>query len=196
MPILSFLLYVFVTSFTPGPNNIMGMIFGNKYGLKKSIRFCLGVGTGYFFVMLACCYLNLFLQDLMPNIQFAMTIFGSIYMLFLAYKIITSNKMETKNDKKQLNHIYFTAIILQFINPKGILSGITAVTTFILPYYHTNLTLIWFSALIAVFGFAATFSWSLFGSVFKTFLAKYRVPFNIVMALSLVYISITIFLEQ
>ncbi|MEH7200726.1 lysine transporter LysE, partial [Priestia megaterium] len=27
MPLLSFLLYIFVTSFTPGPNNIMAMLF-------------------------------------------------------------------------------------------------------------------------------------------------------------------------
>lgn len=194
MPVFSFLLYVFVTSFTPGPNNIMGMIFGNKYGAKKSIRFCLGVGTGYFFVMLACCYLNLFLQDIMPNIQFAMTILGGIYMLYLAYKIIMSKSASEEKEKKQ-EHIYSTAILLQFINPKGILSGITVVTTFILPYYHTNLALILFSALIALFGFLATFSWSLFGSVFQSFLAKYHKPFNIVMALSLVYISISIFME-
>jgi threonine/homoserine/homoserine lactone efflux protein len=194
VPVFTFLLYVFVTSFTPGPNNIMGMIFGNKYGIKRSIRFCLGVGTGYFFVMLACCYLNLFLQDIMPNIQFAMTILGGMYMLYLAYKILMSKDSKDDDDKKQ-DHIYFTAILLQFINPKGILSGITVVTTFILPYYHSNLSLILFSALIAMFGFLATFSWSLFGSVFQSFLAKYRKPFNIVMALSLVYISISIFLE-
>ncbi|WP_028778819.1 LysE family transporter [Shimazuella kribbensis] len=194
MPVFSFLLYVIVTSFTPGPNNIMGMIFGNKYGIKKSIRFCLGVGTGYFFVMLACCYLNLFLQDIMPNVQFVLTILGGLYMLYLAYKIITSKATEEDKDRKQ-DRIYFTAILLQFINPKGILSGITVVTTFILPYYHSHLSLIFFAALIALFGFLATLSWSLFGSVFQTFLAKYRTPFNIVMALSLVLISIRIFIE-
>lgn len=62
MPLLSFLLYVFVTSFTPGPNNIMAMLLANKYGLKKTIRFCLGVGAGFFVIMLLCSYFNLCLK--------------------------------------------------------------------------------------------------------------------------------------
>lgn len=47
MPLLSFLLYVFVTSFTPGPNNIMAMLFATKYGFKKTLGFCLGVGARF-----------------------------------------------------------------------------------------------------------------------------------------------------
>lgn len=42
MPLLSMLLYAFVSSFTPGPNNIMAMLLANKYGFKKTFRFCLG----------------------------------------------------------------------------------------------------------------------------------------------------------
>jgi threonine/homoserine/homoserine lactone efflux protein len=194
MPVFSFLLYIFITSFTPGPNNIMGMIFGNKYGIKKSIRFCLGVGTGYFFVMLICCYLNLLLQDIMPNIQSAMTILGGLYMLYLAYKILTSKAADEKDEKEQ-KHIYLTAILLQFINPKGILSGLTVVTTFILPFYHSTISYIGLSLGIAFSGFLSTLCWSSFGSIFQSFLIKYRTPFHIVMALSLVYISISIFME-
>ncbi|MXQ54832.1 LysE family transporter [Shimazuella alba] len=195
MPVLSFFLYVFVTSFTPGPNNIMGMAFGSTYGLKKSIRFCSGVGIGYFLVMLLCCYLNLLLEDIIPNITFAMSILGGIYMLYLAYKIVTSKDSKSSKDQKQ-DHIFFTAILLQFVNPKGILSGITLVTTFILPYYHSNISFILFALLIGFIGFLSTFSWSLFGSVFQKFLSAYRTPFNIVMALSLVYISISIFIKS
>jgi threonine/homoserine/homoserine lactone efflux protein len=173
----------------------MGMIFGNSYGIKKAVRFCLGVGTGYFFVMLVCCYLNFILADIMPDITLVMKILGSIYMLYLAYKIITSKDSNGNNTKIEGN-IFFTAILLQFINPKGILSGITLATTFILPYHNSHLYIFILSLLIAISGFLATYSWSLFGSVFQKFLATYRTPFNIVMALSLVYISISIFLEQ
>ncbi len=67
MPVLSFLLYVFVTSFTPGPNNIMAMLFANKYGLKKTLKFCVGVGAGFLIVMLLCSYLNLLLKNSIPK---------------------------------------------------------------------------------------------------------------------------------
>lgn len=137
MPVLSFLLYVFVTSFTPGPNNIMAMLFANKYGLKKTLKFCVGVGAGFLIVMLLCSYLNLLLKNFIPKIEFFMTILGAGYMMYLAIKIIRS-KGDNENNNEDRNNSFFMGMLLQFINPKGILYGITAIATFILPYHNSN----------------------------------------------------------
>jgi cysteine/O-acetylserine efflux protein len=194
MPLLSFLLYVFVTSFTPGPNNIMAMLFANKYGLKKTIRFCLGVGAGFFVIMLLCSYFNLLLEDFIPKIEFIMTILGTIYMLYLAMKIITSKNID-KDNSRDKNNSFLTGMLLQFINPKGILYGITAISTFILPYHTSNFSLLFYSLFLAFVGFLSTFCWSLFGSTFQTFLSTYRSQFNVIMALLLVYSAISILVE-
>jgi threonine/homoserine/homoserine lactone efflux protein len=194
MPILSFLLYVFVTSFTPGPNNIMAMLFANKYGLKKTIRFCLGVGAGFFVIMLLCSYFNLLLENFIPQIEFIMTILGAIYMLYLAIKIITSKNNDKDNDGDK-NNSFLTGMLLQFINPKGILYGITAISTFILPYHTSNFSLLFYSLFLAFVGFMSTLCWSVFGSIFQTFLSKYRSQFNVIMALLLVYSAISILVE-
>jgi len=58
MPFLSMLLYAFISSFTPGPNNIMAMLFANKYGFKQTLRFCLGVGAGFFVIIVMSCFLD------------------------------------------------------------------------------------------------------------------------------------------
>ena len=47
MPIFSFLLFVFISSFTPGPNNFLAMTYANQHGLKRSINFCFGVAFGF-----------------------------------------------------------------------------------------------------------------------------------------------------
>jgi len=47
MPIFSFLLFVFISSFTPGPNNFLAMTYANQHGLKKSMQFCFGVAFGF-----------------------------------------------------------------------------------------------------------------------------------------------------
>lgn len=54
MLLSSMLLYAFISSFTPGPNNIMAMYLAQKHGFRKTFKFCLGVGTvlGDPFVML------------------------------------------------------------------------------------------------------------------------------------------------
>lgn len=120
MPLLSFLLFVFVTSFTPGPNNIMAMLFANKYGLKKTIKFCFGVGAGFFVIMLLCSYFNVLLENFTPKIEFIMTILGAIYMLYLAIKIISSST-KAKDDNDDKNNSFIAGMLLQFINPRNLI---------------------------------------------------------------------------
>ncbi|MFE4351997.1 LysE family transporter [Peribacillus butanolivorans] len=194
MPLLSFLLYVFVTSFTPGPNNIMAMLFANKYGFKKTLGFCLGVGAGFFVIMILSSYFNLLLKNFIPKIEFIMTFLAAIYMLYLAIKIISS-KNNDKDDDGDKNNRFLSAMLLQFVNPKGILYGITAVSTFIIPYHTSNFSLLFFSFFLAFVGFLSTLSWSVFGSLFQRFLKKYRSQFNLIMALLLVYSAISILVE-
>ncbi|MGE8078790.1 LysE family transporter [Peribacillus loiseleuriae] len=194
MSLLSFLLYVFITSFTPGPNNIMAMLFANKSGFKKTLRFCLGVGAGFFVIMILSSYFNLLLKNFIPKIEFAMTILAAIYMVYLAIKIVMS-KNQDKNDEDDKYNSFFSGMLLQFVNPKGILYGITAISTFILPYYSSNFSLLFFSIFLAFVGFLSTMTWSTFGSLFQRFLTKYRTPFNLIMALLLVYSAVSILVE-
>ena len=193
MSLLSFLLYVFVTSFTPGPNNIMAMLFANKYGFKKTLRFCFGVGAGFFVIMLLASYFNLLLHNFIPKIELPMMILGAGYMVYLAVKIVTSKNSENDDETGKYNS-FLAGMLLQFVNPKGVLYGITVMGTFILPYHTSNVSLLFFSLFLAVVGFMSTSSWSLFGSIFQTFLSKYRNQFNVVMALLLVYSAVSIFM--
>lgn len=173
----------------------MAMLFANQYGLKKTIRFCLGVGAGFFVIMLLCSYFHLMLKSFLPKIEYFMTLLGAAYMVYLAVKIMKS-KPSANSEKEDKNNSFVTGMLLQFINPKGILYGLTAVSTFILPYHTSNFSLVLFSFFLAFVGFMSTFSWSVFGSVFQTFLAKYRAQFNLVMALLLVYSAITILVKN
>ncbi|MEK3820344.1 LysE family transporter [Cytobacillus sp. FSL W8-0315] len=186
MSLLSFFLYVFVTSFTPGPNNIMAMVFANRFGLRNTIRFCLGVSAGFFVIMIICSYFNLLLHQFIPRIELIMTIIGVLYMLFLALKMMTS-KSDDQNNSEDKHNGFLIGMLLQFINPKGILYGVTVISTFILPYHTSHTSLIFFSIFLAFVGFLSTFCWSVFGSIFQSFLAKYRSQFNVIMALLLVY---------
>ncbi|MEK5038375.1 LysE family transporter [Sporosarcina sp. FSL K6-3457] len=193
MPVVSFLVYVFVMSFTPGPNNIMAMLFANQYGFKKTLRFCLGVGAGFFVIMILSSYFNLVLHNVIPKIELPMMMLGAGYMLYLAYKILTSTAGGNGNDGGKYNS-FLAGMLLQFVNPKGVLYGITVVATFILPYYSSHSSLLLLSLFLGFVGILSTGSWSLFGSIFQKFLAKYRQQFNVVMALLLVYSAVSIFI--
>lgn len=187
-----FLSYVFVTTFTPGPNNIMSMTNANRDGFKKTINFDFGVFAGFLAIMLASSYFNLILFNLIPRVKLFMSIVGAVYMVYLAYKIYTSKPVEGENSKIDINS-FFTGLIMQFVNVKVILYGITVFSSFIIPYYHNPAILIILSFLLAFIGFVSTVCWALFGALFQKFLSKYMKAFNTIMSLLLLYSAIAIF---
>ncbi|MFJ7666167.1 LysE family translocator [Lysinibacillus sp. NPDC097195] len=194
MPYISFLVFVVITSFTPGPNNIMAMAFANQYGLLKTIQFCLGVGIGFFTITGLSCFFNVALMNVMPIITFPLTLLGVVYMLYLAFKILTSQDTDenSPHSLEPKRNFLLLGAILQYVNPKGILFGITVVATYILPHYSSNISYLLFSLLLGFVGILSTFSWALFGSAFRTVLTTYRQPFNIIMALLLLYSAFSI----
>ncbi|KZZ83961.1 LysE family transporter [Bacillus sp. SJS] len=191
MSVVSFLVFAFVTSFTPGPNNIMAMAFANQYGFKRTLKFCLGVGVGCFLILIGCSSFNMLLGTYLPKVEFFMTILGASYMLYLAFKILKS-KPDGNNDSGDKNISFSAGMMLQFINPKLILYGITAISTFVLPYYSSPSSFLMFSLFLAFVGFAATICWAFFGALFQKFLRQYRTQFNVLMALLLMYSAVTI----
>ncbi|MDR9856360.1 LysE family transporter [Paenibacillus sp. VCA1] len=191
MLITSMLLYAFISSFTPGPNNIMAMYLAKKHGFRHTLTFCLGVGTGFYVILLLCCYFSLWLQDLVPKIEFWMSIIGSAYMVYLGIKIIRSKEEgDRKNGEGEKR--FFTGMLLQFINPKVILYGLSVVSVFVIPNYNSTAGIWLFATLLGFIGFAGTVSWSIFGAVFNKFLTKHRKSFNLLMFLLLIYCAYTI----
>ena len=189
----AFLSYVLVTTFTPGPNNIMSMSNASRYGFKKSIMFNVGIFFGFFIIIALCSVFSVALYSLIPSIKPIMTCIGAVYILWLAWKTYKS-KPHCENANKKRTNTFLSGLLLQFVNPKVIIYGVTTVSTFIVPYYKSVLVLTNFSAFLAFVGFVATCCWSLFGSVFQKFLVKNDKVVNIVMALLLVYCAVSLFL--
>ncbi|HEX7065472.1 MAG TPA: LysE family transporter [Bacillales bacterium] len=168
MSVLSLLIYAFVASFTPGPNNIMSLYYANQFGWKPTFRFCLGVGLGFLTLLLLANSFSVFLNTVFPKVEFFMKMFGCVYLLFLAYKMITSRPGEEQRFNNRYNNLK-SGVLLQYINPKAVIYAITVTATFVTPFYHHFLIQFLFVVLLAAIGFSGTFSWSLFGSLFRNY---------------------------
>jgi cysteine/O-acetylserine efflux protein len=188
--VLAFLSFVTVTTFTPGPNNIMAMSNAGRFGLKRSMRFTLGVCAGFFLVVGISIAFTIALFNLMPSIKPVMTVIGAGYILWLAYKTVTSSPHD---EAAAGQSTFVSGMLLQFLNPKAILYGITAASTFIVPYYHSVPVLMAFSAALALVSLASTSCWALFGSVFQRFMAENHAVVSWVMGALLVYCAISLF---
>lgn len=195
----TFLVYILVMTFTPGPNNIMAMATAGKYGFKKALEYSAGVFTGFFLVMLLSSYFNLMFFNLIPKIQPVMQWIGAGFMVYLAFKIMmpAAETVETAGDNEKmvnqkLPSVYLTALSIQFINPKGILYAVMVVSNFIIPYYQSHLAFFLFSFLLAFISILSTASWASFGSLFNKFLTRYQRPFNIAMGMLLIYSALSV----
>ena len=189
---MSFLTYALITAFTPGPNNIMSLSNATRLGMRRTLPFNFGVLAGFTTVLLLCTALSTTVYSLLPAIETPMRFIGAAYLLYLAWKTLTSTGI---HEAGSLKTGFWTAFALQFINPKGFIYAIVSLETFILPTYHGQpLILAALAVMLAFFGFVSTLCWAGFGSVFKLLFSKYRKATNAVMALLLVYCAVSLFL--
>ncbi len=191
-PITDFFIYCFITAYTPGANNLLSMSNAARLGFKKSFKFNLGITAGFFIVMSVCTLFSSVLYSALPKIKFFMQILGAAYMLYLAWKIWKSHSdLEIENEKTAS---FFTGMVLQFMNPKIYIYAITTMSLYILPVYHSAISLIGFTFVLTVIGASGSFVWALFGSIFCKFFARHTKAVNLIMAVLLVYCAISLFL--
>lgn len=189
--VLAFMSYVAVTTFTPGPNNIMAMSNASRFGLRRGLRFAAGVCAGFFVIVGLAIVFTMALYRTIPAIKPYMTAIGAAYILWLAYKTVTSSPHDADAAGQST---FLSGMLLQFVNPKAILYGITVASTFIVPYYRAIPPLVGFAAALAFVSFVSTGCWALFGSVFQRFMADNHRAVGYVMGALLVYCAVSLFL--
>lgn len=191
MDTINFLIYLWVTAITPGPNNIMSMNFGTRLGFKKSLAFNSGVFTGVLILSFIAAFLGAAIFAYLPGIKNIMKWLGIAYLLWLAWH---TYKVGPIDSQKHFEGATFPrGAVLQFINVKVIIYCITSMSTFVLPF-QTNPAVISFWALVmAVIAFLSTCTWSAFGSLFRTLFRDHYRPVNTIMALLLVYCAWTLY---
>jgi threonine/homoserine/homoserine lactone efflux protein len=178
-------------TFTPGPNNIMSMNNAKNVGFKKAVKFNFGILVGSLFALGLCLLFSSILYNLVPKIQFPMKILGAAYLLYLVIKTLFSSK---EHKTINTNGSFVIGIVLQLINPKLILFGITVMSSYVLPYYKEIPMQILLLFIIAIIGFTATLCWALSGSLFSILFFKHKKVLDIIMALLLLYCAISLFL--
>lgn len=189
---LSFLPYAVITTFTPGPNNIMSLSNATQYGIKRTLPFVLGVWVGFSIVIQLCALLSATLYAALPAIKTPMLFVGAGYLLYLAWKTYRSTSL---SEGKTASSGFMTGFLMQFVNPKGIVYGIVSMQTYILPHYQGQyLAVLGFGFLLSTLGLLSLVCWASFGSLFKLLFSKYRKTVNIVLSLLLVYCAVSLFL--
>ena len=192
-PVSDFLIYCFITAYTPGANNLLSMSNAARLGFRKSVSFNCGITMGFLIVMTVCTLFSSTLYSALPKVKFYMQLLGAAYMLYLAWKVWkTSSDLEVESRKESS---FLSGMVLQFMNPKIYIYAITAMSLYILPLYHSVVALIVFVLILTIIGASGSYVWALFGSAFCRFFTKHTKGVNLVMALLLVYCAVSLYLD-
>ena len=123
------ILFGVAAGFSPGPNNIVTSYSAFNFGFTKTIPTMLGVISGWTLLSILLVIGSGIIFKKFEEIQFIIKILGSIYLVFLAYKISFT---KTKKKVKESQPITFlNTFFFQFVNPKSIIAGLTAISLFI-----------------------------------------------------------------
>ncbi len=187
-----FLIYCFITAYTPGANNLLSMSNAIRLGFRRSIRFNFGILAGFTVVMSVCAAFTATLFSFLPKIKMVLQILGAAYMLYLSWKVWKSSADLKLDSGKEAS--FLSGMILQFANPKIYIYAITAMTLYILPAYHSIGSMIVFTIILTLIGASGSFVWALFGAAFCRVLSRHTKVVNMVMALLLIYCAVALFL--
>lgn len=173
--------FAFVTSITPGPNNLMLMASGANFGFRRTIPHMLGISTG-FAVMVTLVGAGLSrLFDVFPVAALALKAASVAFLLYLAWRIATA--AAPGRDRSASHPITFLqAALFQWVNPKAWAIALTAISV-----YAPDCSLMAVVMVAAVFGvinLPSVSSWAVLGQGVQRLLSSYiRLrTFNVTMA--------------
>ncbi|MEM6373270.1 MAG: LysE family translocator [Pseudomonadota bacterium] len=178
-------IFAFVSSITPGPNNLMLMASGANFGFRRTLPHMLGVGLGFCVMVLMVGAGLVQVFDTYPISHRVLKIASVVYLLWLAWKI--ANAAPTQGNATAGTPMTFLqAAAFQWVNPKAWTMALTAVTV-----YTPDTTLPAIALVAVVFGainLPAVSSWTLLGQQMARVLTNTRrlTAFNWAMATLLV----------
>jgi len=176
--------FAFVTSITPGPNNLMLMASGANFGFRRTIPHMMGVGLGFVFmvVMIGAGLAQVF--DAYPLSYKVLKAVSVAYLLYLAWKIATAAP-PAEAEKAGTPLTFVQAALFQWVNPKAWAMALTAVSVYAPSQSFAAIALV--AVVFGAINLPSVSSWTVLGQQMRRMLAKptHLRAFNILMAILL-----------
>lgn len=122
-------LFALVSSITPGPNNVMLASSGLNFGFRRSLPHLLGVNLGFtLMIFLVGLGLGSVFQQV-PELYTVLKYAGAAYLLYLAWKIANSGRMD-EGQARGKPFTFLQAAAFQWVNPKAWVMAVGVVATY------------------------------------------------------------------
>lgn len=177
--------FAFVTTVTPGPNNLMLMASGANFGFRRTLPHMLGIVVGLAVLTLLAGVGLMALFEAFPVVRTVLQVLSVGYLLWLAWKVATAAPLNQASSTGE-PMTFVQAAAFQWVNPKAWAIGLSAITIYAPD--RSLLSVLLVAAAFALVCFPAISVWAWLGTVVRQWLssAKRRRLFNIAMAVLLV----------
>lgn len=170
----SLCVFAFVSSITPGPNNLMLLSSGMNFGFRRTIPHMAGIGVGFTLMIFLMGIGLIEVFDAFPKSLIIMRIFSAVYLVYLAYKIAMSAPASDRTQNVSATPMTFVqAALFQWVNPKAWTMALAAISL-----YSPNRDLSSIAMITAVFGIInlpCVSLWALLGEKLSRFLSDARI---------------------
>ena len=178
--------FAFVSSITPGPNNMMLMASGVNFGLRRTVPHLLGVALGFVAMVMLVGLGAAQAMDRVPLLEPALRAACLAFILWMAWKLARAARDE-QTPRPDAPLTFVQAAAFQWINPKAWAMALTAIAA-----YAPDRTVMEVTSVALVFGIInlpSVFVWAAMGQRLRGWLGavqrRQRI-FNAVMAVLLV----------
>ena len=158
--LIALILFCSAAAFSPGPNNFMASYSAFNFGLKKTLPIIYGVTLGFPLLIFSINFGLSIIFKRYPEIQKIITIAGTLFLIYMAYKIATTKNSENKEVKNPATFI--NIVLFQFINPKAVICAAFITSTFISQESFIKDSII-VIILAVIISFLSIVSWSFMG---------------------------------
>ena len=184
--LISLLLFGIAASLSPGPNNIMTSYTAFNFGVKKTIPTMLGVIIGWTILVIFLQVGSVIVFQKLEILQKIIRVLGSIYLLFIAYKISFSSIKLKKASPKPVT--FLNTFFFLFLNPKSIIIALAAIAMFINPQENFIRDSIILTTIFFFMAVGSQAAWCLMGKYLRKFATsdKFIKNFNYTMSFLLI----------
>ena len=168
--LLSLMGFVLVMVGTPGPNNVMLMASGVKFGIRRSIPHLLGIAVGCQLLILAAAVGVSRLIILIPGFATGLQAICVAFLVYLAWKLFRSSSQVDTAAAEQPIH-FWQAMLFQWVNPKAWMICLAMVSTYIEPA-RLIATTGWTSFIFLLVGTPIMILWNASGVALKNWLKQ------------------------
>ena len=163
---------------------------GILYGYKATLKYLSGIAAGFFMIMLLCGWISSTLLQVFPAFENVLRFIGAAYILWLAYHTLKASYTFEEDESTLLG--FSKGFLLQLLNPKAIVYGLTLYSSFLGEVITNPFYLILSALAFTGVAFCAISTWTLLGATIRTYLNRPQLKraLNFTLSLLLAYTAV------